>query len=221
VSRHSLNLDDALLSYLRSVSLREPEILRRLRAETAEMEDGIMQISPEQGQFMQLLVELIGAQRCLEVGTFTGYSALAVALALGPQGRVVACDLSEAYTAVGRRYWAEAGVADRVDLRIGPAVQTLDSLIEQGESGRFDFAFIDADKPNYERYYEQCLTLLRVGGLLAIDNVLWGGSAANPDDDRPATRAIQALNRQVHADARVSISLVPIGDGLTLCRKRA
>lgn len=220
MSRSSINLTDSVLDYLRAVSLREPDVLARLRERTATMEEAAMQISPEQGQFMQLLVELTGARRCLEVGTFTGYSALSVALALPEDGRVVACDVSETFTAIGREAWAEAGVADKIDLRIGPAVETLDGLIAAGEEGTYDFAFIDADKGNYSRYFDQCYALLRPGGLIAVDNVLWGGSAANPDDDRPDTRAIQAVNAKIHADERVSISLVPIGDGLTLCRKR-
>ncbi len=220
MSRSTLGLPAPVLDYLRSVSVKDDDVLRRLRARTAEHEESAMQISPEQGQLMVVLVELIDARHCFEVGTFTGYSALCVARALPEGGRLVACDVSEEYTSIGREFWAEAGVADRIDLRIGPAVDTLDGLIEAGEAGRYDFGFIDADKPNYDAYYERGLVLLRPGGLLAVDNVLWGGSTANPDDDRASTRAIRALNQKIFEDERVSASMVPIGDGLTLCRKR-
>jgi caffeoyl-CoA O-methyltransferase len=179
-----------------------------------------MQISPEQGQFMALLVELIGARRILEVGTFTGYSALAVALALPPDGRVITCDINEEMTAIARRYWAEAGVADKIDLRLAPAIDTLDELLAEGQAGQFDFAFIDADKTNYLAYYERTLELLRSGGLIAIDNVLWNGAVADPERQDDDTSAIRALNEAVHADDRVSLSLLPISDGLTLARKR-
>jgi caffeoyl-CoA O-methyltransferase len=179
-----------------------------------------MQIGPEQGQFMALLVELIGARRTLEVGTFTGYSALAVALALPPEGRVTACDVSEEYTRVARRYWAKAAVEHKIELKLGPALDTLGGLLAAGAAGSFDFAFIDADKNNYDGYYEQALQLLRPGGLIAIDNVLWGGDVVNPEKRDPDTTAIRALNEKLNADERVSISLLPIGDGLTLARKR-
>lgn len=220
MSRSTLDLDEHLLEYLRRVSVRDDDVARRLREETARLENAQMQISPEQGQLMSLLVELTGAERGVEVGTFTGYSALCIARAMPPSGRLHAFDVSEEYTRIARRYWAEAGVADKIELTLGPAVEGLDRLLEAGGGSTFDFAFVDADKTNYDRYYEQCLALLRPGGLLTVDNVLWGGSAANPEDDRPATRAIQALNAKIHADDRVSMSLVPIGDGLTLCRKR-
>ncbi len=213
-------ITDKVYDYLVANSVREPPVLARLREETATMPMAIMQITPEQGQFMALLVELIGARRTLEVGTFTGYSALSVALALPADGRVVACDISEEFTAVARRYWAEAGVADKIDLRLGPAEETLDALIAEGLSGAFDFMFIDADKQGYDAYYERGLALLRPGGLIAIDNVLWHGAVADPDNQEEETRAIRALNRKVQADERVGISLVPIGDGLMLARKR-
>ena len=213
-------ITDKVYDYLVANSVREPPVLARLREETATMPMAIMQITPEQGQFMALLVELIGARRTLEIGTFTGYSALSVALALPADGRVVACDISEEFTAVARRYWAEAGVADKIDLRLGPAVETLDALIAEGLSGAFDFMFIDADKQGYDAYYERGLALLRPGGLIAIDNVLWNGAVADPDRQDEETRAIRALNRKVQADERVGISLVPIGDGLMLARKR-
>jgi predicted O-methyltransferase YrrM len=221
MSRDSLSSTDKLQAYIREVSVREPEVLTRLRAETANLEHAAMQISPEQGQFMALLVEVIGARRCLEVGVFTGYSSLIVALALPADGKVIACDVSEDYTAVARRYWAEAGVADKIDLRLAPGVETLDGLIAAGQSGTFDFAFIDADKTNYDNYYERALRLLRPGGIVTIDNVLWGGSVIKPEKDKdPNTLAIRALNRKLKDDKRVTISLLTIGDGLTVARKR-
>lgn len=221
MSPRSIELTERLYKYLLDHSLREPPILARLRAETETMALARMQIGPEQGQFMALLVELIGARRTLEVGTFTGYSALAVALALPADGHVIACDISEEFTAVGRRYWAEAGVAGKIDLRLGPAVETLDALLnEEGAAGGFDFAFIDADKINYGHYYERCLSLLRPGGLIAVDNVLWSGLVADPSNNDDDTRAIRAMNEKMHGDTRVNISLVPIGDGLMLARKR-
>jgi caffeoyl-CoA O-methyltransferase len=214
-------LNDRLYDYLIEVSVREPPLLRELREETAALPMAMMQIGPEQGQFMRLLIELIGARRAVEVGTFTGYSALCVAEAMGPQGRLVACDVSEEYTAVARRYWARAGVADRIDLRLGPAVATLDQLLAKGAAGTIDFVFIDANKTDYDAYYERALKLLRPAGLIAVDNVLWGGAVADPAVDDEDTSAIRALNRKLASDERVSLSLVPIGDGLTLARKRA
>jgi predicted O-methyltransferase YrrM len=219
MANRTLDLTDQLYDYLLRVSLREPAILAELRAETAKLPGAGMQIGPEQGQFMALLVELIGAKRTLEVGTFTGYSALAVALALPPEGRVTACDVSEEYTRVARRYWAKAGVEHKVELKLGPALDTLGTLLAGGAAGSFDFAFIDADKNNYDGYYEQALQLLRPGGLIAIDNVLWGGDVVDPKKRDPDTLAIRALNEKLKSDERVSISLVPIGDGLTLARK--
>ncbi len=220
MSNRTLPLTDSLYDYLLEVSLREPPLLARLRAETEALPLAAMQISPEQGQFMAFLVELIGARRTLEIGTFTGYSALRVALALPADGRVVACDVSADYTEVGRRYWAEAGVDGKIDLRLAPAVETLDSLLEAGEAESFDFAFIDADKENYDGYYEKSLQLVRRGGLIAIDNMLWSGSVVDPDKQDKDTQAIRRLNKKLRRDRRVDLSLVPIGDGLALARKR-
>ncbi|WP_340119838.1 class I SAM-dependent methyltransferase [Pelagibius sp. 7325] len=221
MSRRSIEMTDALYAYLLENSLRETDLLRRLREETAGLPGAGMQIAPEQGQFMALLAELIGARHCLEIGTFTGYSALAVALALPPDGRLIACDVNEKTTAVARRYWQEAGVAGKIDLRLAPALETLDTLLAEGAAGRFDFAFIDADKSNYEAYYERCLELLRDGGLIAVDNVLWGGAVTNPAPGDSDTRAIRALNAKIASDQRVSCSMLPLGDGLTLVRKRS
>jgi len=221
MSHRTIRMTEPLDDYLATVGFREPEILARLRAETAEL-GGVseMQISPVQGQLMALLVRLMGARAILEVGTFTGYSSLAMALALPPGGRITACDVSEEWTAVGRRFWAEAGVADRIDLHIAPALETLASLRADGFDGTYDIAFIDADKPNYGGYVEAALGLLRTGGLMMVDNVLWGGSVADAADDRPNTVAIRRLNEQLIADERIDLCLVPIGDGLTLARKR-
>jgi caffeoyl-CoA O-methyltransferase len=220
MASRTLSLTDPLYDYLLKVSLREPPLLARLREETEALPLAAMQISPEQGQFMALLIELIGARRTLEVGTFTGYSALCVARALPADGQIVACDVSAEYTDVARRYWAEAGVADKIDLRLAPALDTLDALLDEGQAGAFDFAFIDADKENYDGYYERCLVLLRTGGLVAVDNILWDGAVINPVKQDPDTQAIRALNAKLQQDQRVSLSLVPIGDGLALARKR-
>lgn len=221
MSRNTLGLsDDRLSDYLLAVSLREPDILRQLREETAPHPWARMQISPEQGQFMALLVQLLGAEKTLEIGVFTGYSSLAVALALPPTGKIVACDVSEEYTSVARRYWQAAGVADKIELRLAPALETLDALLASGQAETFDFAFIDADKENYLNYYERSLQLVRRGGLIAIDNVLWGGKVADPDVQDASTRAIRAFNETLHSDERVTFSLVLIGDGLTLALKR-
>lgn len=220
MSLRSIGLDEQLYAYLLDVSLREPNVLRRLREETAERENASMQIAPEQGQFMALLVKLIGAERTLEIGTFTGYSALAVAFALPPHGRVTACELSEEYAAVARRWWAEAGVTERIEIHVGPAVETLNRMLEDGLAGRFDFAFIDADKEGYVDYWESCLRLVRPGGLIAVDNVLWDGTVADPANVEESTVAIRAFNERVREDNRVDLSLVPIGDGLTLARVR-
>ena len=218
--KQTIGLDDRLYNYLLSVSLREPEILRQLRQETNNHPQAIMQISPEQGQFMALLVQLLGAKKTLEVGVFTGYSSLSVALALPHDGKIIACDVSEEYTAIARRYWQKAGVADKIDLRIAPALETLDRLLADGQAETFDFAFIDADKVNYEGYYERSLQLVRPGGLIAIDNVLWGGKVADSQFQNSSTLAIRALNQKLHHDERVNLSLVPIADGLTLALKR-
>jgi predicted O-methyltransferase YrrM len=205
---------------MQAVSLREPDVLRRLREETARLPMARMQISPEQGQFMSLLIQLMNARKTLEVGVFTGYSSLCVALALPPEGQVVACDISEEWTRIARRYWDEAGVAGKVALRIAPALETLDRLIADGQAGTFDFAFIDADKGNYDGYYERALELVRVGGLVAIDNVLWSGRVAQPEDEETDTAAIRAFNERLHGDERVALSLIPIADGLTLALNR-
>ncbi|BAZ26997.1 O-methyltransferase family protein [Kalymmatonema gypsitolerans NIES-4073] len=213
-------LEKSLYEYLQSVSLREPEILAQLRQETAQHPSSRMQITPEQGQFMALLVELMGAKKTLDIGVFTGYSSLVVALALPPDGKVVACDVSEEYTAIARRYWQQAGVAHKIELHIAPALDTLDRLIAAGEAGTFDFAFIDADKNNYGNYYERSLQLLRPGGLIAIDNVLQSGRVANPQEQDKITNSIRAFNQKLHQDPRITMSLVPIADGLTLALKR-
>lgn len=220
MSNRSIGLDGRLYDYLLAASLREHPVLARLREATAAHPKVNMQISPEQGQFMALLVRLIGATRCIEVGVFTGYSSLAVALSMPPTGRIVACDISEEYTAMARPYWEAAGVAGRIDLRIAPAMDTLDALLAAGGAGTYDFGFIDADKGAYAGYYERMLELLRPGGLIAVDNTLWDGAVADPDDDEPDTLAIRAFNEALRDDARVDLSLVPIGDGLTLARKR-
>ncbi|HET7692511.1 MAG TPA: class I SAM-dependent methyltransferase [Gemmatimonadota bacterium] len=220
MSRRSIGLDDAVHHYLLDVSPREPDVLRRLREETAARENADMQIAPEQGQFMALLVRLIGAERTLEVGTFTGYSALVVALALPPHGRVTACEISEEYAAVARRWWAEGGAQEKIEIRVAPAAETLDRMLEEGLAGRFDFAFIDADKAGYVEYWERCLRLVRKGGLIAVDNVLWDGRVADPTNDEESTNAIRAFNAHARDDDRVDLALVPIGDGLTLARVR-
>jgi len=220
MSNRTISLTDSLYDYLLSVSLREPQLLLDLREETAAMPSARMQISPEQGQFMALLVKLSGARRCLEVGVFTGYSSLAVAMALPADGRIVACDVSEKWTAVARTYWQAAGVDHKIDLRIAPALETLDALVADGQAGRFDLAFIDADKTNYLAYYERVLVLLRRGGLLLVDNTLWSGAVADPENSEPDTVALRHFNETLHADERVELSLVPIGDGLTLALKR-
>ena len=219
MSNVTFGLSDDVRRYLLSVSVHEPEILARLRAETARLPMAMMQITPEQGQFMALLVRLLQARRCLEVGTFTGYSALWVALALPADGRLTACDVSEEWTAIGRRYWKEAGVAGKIDLQLAPALETLDRMISRGESGQFDFAFIDADKSNYWNYYERTLRLLRPGGLIAIDNTLWSGRPADADDRDATTAAIRDFNARLHQDRRVHLSMLPVGDGVTLIWK--
>ena len=220
MSSRTIVLNDALYEYLLSVSLREPDVLCRLREETAKMPQHNMQTSPEQGQFIALLVELTGARKCLEVGTFTGYSTLSLALALPEDGQIVACDISEEFTSRAKPYWQKAGVAGKIDLRLGPALETLDALIADGESGAFDFAFIDADKVNYQGYFQRALDLIRRGGLILVDNVLWSGAVVDPARDDEDTEAIRAFNQACADDPRISLSLVPIGDGLTLARKR-
>ncbi len=214
-----LLLPDDVYQYLLSVSLREPPILRRLREETAKLPNATMQIPPEHGQFLSLMVQILGVRRAIEVGVFTGYSSLAVALALPAGSKIVACDISEEYTAIARRYWREAGVEPMIDLRLGPALETLDALLA-GQRGTFDFAFIDADKINYAGYYERALHLIRPGGLIMVDNTLWSGRVADPSETDENTEALRAFNRKLHSDARITLSMLPLGDGVTLARKR-
>jgi predicted O-methyltransferase YrrM len=220
MSKKTIGIDNQLYDYLLSVSLRESEVLRQLREETNLHPHKTMQIAPEQGQFMALLVQLLGAKKTLEIGVFTGYSALCVAFALPPDGKVIACDIDEEYTRVAQRYWQAAGVANKIDLRLAPALETLEQLLASGQSETFDFAFIDADKLNYQQYYEKSLQLIRPGGLIAIDNVLWAGRVANPNDPDEDTQAIRAFNQKLSQDDRVAVSLIPIADGLTLALKK-
>jgi O-methyltransferase len=221
MSNRSIGLDGPLYDYLLEISLRESPVLAELRVETASLAQAHMQIAPEQGQFMAFLAQLIGARRYLEIGTFTGYSALAVALVLPDDGQVIACDISREWTAIAQRYWSRAGVAHRIQLELRPALETLDQLRATGQAGTFDLAFIDADKTGYLAYYEHCLALLRPGGLIMIDNTLWDGAVVDPEDREPDTEAIRAFNCHVRQDQRVALSLVPIGDGLTLAQKRS
>ena len=220
MTRRSLDLTDELYDYLLEISLREPPVMTRLRAATAAMPRAGMQIAPEQGQLMGLLVELIGARLCLELGTFTGYSALAIAHALPPDGRLICCDIDAATTALAERYWAEAGLVDRIQLRLGPALDILAEIEREYPPGSFDLVFIDADKQPYDRYYETALRLLRRGGLVLLDNVLWMGRVADPARNDPDTAALKRLNQKIHGDPRVSLSVLPLGDGLTIARKR-
>jgi caffeoyl-CoA O-methyltransferase len=219
MARRTLDLDDRLYDYLLKVGVRESELLKELRAETAKLSSAGMQIGADQGAFMHLLAGLIGAKRALEIGTFTGYSSLCVASALPADGKLICCDVSEEYTSIARNYWRRAGLESKIELRLGPAVATLDALID-GKVPEFDFVFIDADKTNYVNYYERALKLVRTGGLIAIDNVLWGGDVADPKENDEDTVAIRALNDKVRADERVTLSMIPLGDGLTLARKR-
>lgn len=219
MDKKSFGVSDDLYRYISANSHNEPDILAKLRQETADHPQARMQISPEQGQFMGLLVQLMGAKKTLEVGVFTGYSSLAIALALPPNGKLVACDISEDYTSVARRYWQAAGVTDKIDLHIAPALETLDHLLED-QSETFDFAFIDADKGNYAAYYDRAFQLIRPGGLIAIDNVLWSGRVADPDDHDKITQTIRAFNQKLANDNRVVLSLLPIADGLTLALKK-
>jgi predicted O-methyltransferase YrrM len=220
MSNQSIGLNSDLYDYLLSVSLREHPVLTALRQHTASHAMSQMQISPEQGQFMALLVRLANVKKALEIGVFTGYSALSVALALPPDGRLVACDVSEEYTAIAQQFWQQAGVTDKIDLHIAPAKETLQQLIDGGDAGTFDFAFIDADKSNYDTYYEQALILVKSGGMIAIDNVLWYGRVADPDVTDNRTQRIRSLNQKLHEDDRIDLSLLPVGDGLTLALKR-
>jgi len=216
----TIQVTEELNRYIRSVSVRMSETQRQLQSETAKMPEARMQISPEQGQFMGLLVRLLEAERTLDIGVFTGYSALSVARKLPEDGLVIACDISEEWTDIAQEYWRAAGIENKIDLRLAPAADTLQSLIDEGQSGTFDFAFIDADKISYDTYYEQCLQLLRPGGLIMLDNVLRGGRVLDRENPSPSTRAIQELNRKIHKDSRVDISMIPMRDGITLVRKR-
>ncbi|MGH8737723.1 MAG: class I SAM-dependent methyltransferase [Burkholderiales bacterium] len=220
MSARTLQLTERLRAYLLRHAARETPVQRALRASTQRMSHASMQIGPEQGALMALLVRVIGARRCIEIGTFTGYSALTVALALPPRGKIICCDLSEEWTAIARRYWKRARVAHKIDLRLGPARATLDALLASGGAGRYDFAFIDADKAGYAAYYERCLRLLRKGGLIAADNTLWGGAVADPRVRDVDTRALRTFNRRLLRDRRIEIALLPVGDGLTLALKR-
>jgi len=219
LSNQTLSLSNELYTYVLDISLRESEVLTKLRAETAKLSEANMQIAPEQGQFMTLLVKLLGAHKIIEIGTYTGYSSIVMAQALPDDGLIICCDLSWSWTAIAREYWQEAGVDNKIDLRLAPAISTMNLLIEEGWDD-FDIAFIDADKENYLQYYEAALKLLRTGGLIMVDNVLWGGDVVDEKNQEPSTEAIRAFNRFVHQDERVDISLVPIGDGLSLLRKR-
>lgn len=220
MTNRTLNLDDDLYRYLLEVSLRETPLLRRLRDETAQLTNAQWQIAPEQGQFMALLVRLCGARRIIEIGTFTGYSALCMAQAMSADGRMICCDIPGDYNATAERYWREAGLAGRIEQRLAPALETLAALEAEGLAASFDLIFIDADKANYPAYYEHALRLLRQGGLILFDNTLWSGRVLQQNPDSADTRAIQALNRTLKDDARIDLSLLPLGDGLTLCRKR-
>jgi len=220
MSNRTIAITESIYQYLCDHSLREDPILKDLRDHTYDMEERAMQIAPEQGQFMQMLVQLIGAKNTIEVGVFTGYSSLAIALALPEDGRIVACDVNPQYTNVAEKFWVSAGVREKIDLRIGPAKDTLLELINAGLTGTFDFAFIDADKINYDHYYELCLQLIRPGGLITVDNVLWGGTVSDDAINDVDTNSIRALNDKLHQDERIDLSLVPIGDGLTLAMKR-
>lgn len=220
MSNRTLTLDDRLYDYLLRHSLREPETLAKLRAETAAHPQVNMQIAPEQGQFMQMLVRLTDARRAIEVGVFTGYSSLAVALAMADDGYLLACDVSEEYTAIARRHWQAAGVAHKIELVLAPARETLDARLAAGEAGTYDFAFIDADKTGYLGYYERLMRLIRPGGLIVVDNTLWSGGVANPANRDPDTVALREFNDRLLADPRIDLSLLPLGDGLTLARRR-
>ncbi len=220
MSRQTLSLTPELYRYILDVSLRENAVLTELREFTLSLEEANMQISPEQGQFMQMLVKLMGAKNCIEVGVFTGYSSLAVALALPADGKIIACDVSEEWTSTGKRFWEKAGVSEKIDLRIAPAADTLQQLLDQGLSGTFDFAFIDADKTGYDSYYELCLQLLRPGGLILFDNTLWSGKVLDENSDDEEVKAIRALNARLHRDERIDLCLLPLSDGVTMVRKR-
>jgi len=219
MSNRTLSIDDRLYDYLCDVSINESELLRQLREETALIEYSVMQISPEQGQFMSLLIKLMSAKRAIEIGTFTGYSSICVASAMPDDGKLICCDISPQWTSIAEKYWVSGGLEDKIDLYNQPADITLQMLIDNGEKNTFDFIFIDADKQNYIKYYEMALQLLRKGGMIAIDNTLWSGAVADPENIEPGTRAIRRFNEMVKQDNRVSSSLVTIGDGLTLILK--
>ena len=219
MSRH-FSFDERTYEYLLVNGVREPEIASRLRQETQKLPQAQMQIAPDQGQFMHFLVQSIGARKTLEVGVFTGYSALWVAWGLPEDGKIIACDVSEEYTSVGRRYWKEAGIENKIDLRLAPALETLDELLGSGHAGTFDFAFIDADKTNYDGYYERALQLLRPRGVIAIDNTIWSGRVADPTEKDEDTVSIRQLNAKLHQDERVTLSMLTVGDGLTMAMKR-
>jgi predicted O-methyltransferase YrrM len=219
MTRQTLQLTPVLYDYILSVSLREPNILTDLRKETAKLENAQMQISPEQGQLMAWLVQLTQARKALELGTYTGYSALTTALAMPQDGKLVACDINEEWTDIAKSYWQKADVAHKIDLRLAPALETLDSLLQQGEAESFDFAFIDADKENYPIYYERVFQLMRVGGLILLDNVLLGGRIVEKDSRSDSVKAMRMLNEKLHRDSRVNLTLLPISDGLTLVQK--
>ena len=219
MSSDTIELNQSLRDYLINVSVKEPGVLKDLREETLQLDEFQMQISPEQGSFLSFLVKLINAKHTLDIGVFTGYSSLVVALQLPQNGYVTACDTNEEWTEIAQKYWKEAKVEDKIDLHIAPAVETLEKLISNGNEGLYDFSFIDADKINYQHYFEQSLALVRKGGVIAIDNVLWGGRVLDNSDTEPATRAIREFNSKLYKDDRVAISMIPIGDGLTLAQK--
>jgi predicted O-methyltransferase YrrM len=220
MANKTMGISDDLAAYVVEVGTREPDVLARLREETAAIPQHNMQIAPEQGAFLALLVELIGARRCIEVGTFTGYSSTAVALALPEDGQIICCDVSEEWTSLARKYWAEAGVTGKVDLRIAPAAETLDQLLAGGQESTYDFAFVDADKAGYDAYYEQLLRLVRPGGLIVFGNMLWGGVVLDTDPSDEDTKALQALNAKLAHDERITLCLLPVADGVTLARRR-
>ena len=220
MSNKTLGLDSELYNYLLSVSVQEEDILTQLREETSSLPMSMMQIAPEQGQFMAFLVKLINAKKTIEIGVFTGYSSLVTAIALPEDGQIIACDVEEKYTKIARKFWEKAGVSHKIKLHLAPALETIDNLLAQGEEETFDFAFIDADKRNYPNYYEKCLQLVRKGGLIAIDNVLWSGRVADKNADDKRTIAIRDFNEQLYNDQRINLSIVPIADGLTLAMKK-
>ena len=219
MSNRTLSIDDRTYDYLCNVAVNEPELLTRLREETAQLDYSVMQISPEQGQFMSLLIRLMGAKRAIEIGTFTGYSSICIASAMPQDGKLICCDTSPQWTAIAEKYWALAGLEDKITLYTQPAEKTLETLLDEGKEKTFDFIFVDADKQNYIKYYEMALRLLRKGGMMAVDNTLWSGAVADPDNNEPGTRAIRRFNDMVKNDERVTKSLVTIGDGLTLILK--